>query len=99
MVDADSGRNVQKLAIGNGVDAVAYDKEAHLVFTSNGEGNISVIRQEGSDKYTGFANVPTQKGAKTMALDTGKHVVYSVANAAADASGKLGPFELIVAER
>jgi hypothetical protein len=99
VVDADSGRNVQKVAIGNGVDAVFYDKDAHLVFTSNGEGSISVIRQDGSEKYTGLANVPTQKGAKTMALDSGKHVVYSVANAAADASGKLGPFELIVVER
>ena len=86
---------MQKVAIGNGVDAVAYDKKAHLVFTSNGEGSISVIRQESSDKYTGFANVPTQKGAKTMALDTGKHVVYSVANAVPDASGKAGAFELI----
>ena len=96
VVDAESGRNVQKLAIGNGVDATAYDKETGLVFTSNGEGNISVIRQEGPDKYTSFANAPTQKGAKTMALDASKHVVYSVANAAADAAGKPGAFELIV---
>jgi DNA-binding beta-propeller fold protein YncE len=99
VVDADSGRNVQKLAIGNGVDAVAYDKNAGFVFTSNGEGNISVIRQDGPDKYTTFGNVQTQKGAKTMALDGSKHVVYSVANAAADANGKPGPFELIVLEK
>lgn len=99
VVDADSGRNVQKLAIGNGVDAVAYDKKAGLVFTSNGEGNISIIQQEGPDKYTSFANVVTQKGAKTMALDSSKHVAYSVASAAADASGKPGAFELIVLEK
>ncbi len=99
VVDADSGRNVQKLAIGSGVDAAAYDKKAGLVFTSNGEGNISVIQQEGPDKYTSFANVATQKGARTLALDARKHVLYSVANAAADASGKTGAFELIVVER
>ncbi len=99
VVDADSGKNVQKLAIGNGVDAAAYDKKAGLVFTSNGEGNISVIRQEGPDKYSSLANVVTQKGAKTMALDSDKHVVYSVANAAAVGSGKAGAFELIVVER
>ncbi len=98
-MDADSGRNVQKLAIGNGVDAAAYDKKAGLVFTSNGEGNISVIQQEGPDKYTSFANVATQKGARTLALDARKHVLYSVADAAADASGKPGAFELIVVER
>ena len=96
VVDADSGRNVQKLAIGNGVDAVAYDKNAGFIFTSNGEGNISVIRQNGADSYSSFSNVPTQKGAKTMALDAGKHVLYSVANAVADAAGKPGAFELIV---
>jgi DNA-binding beta-propeller fold protein YncE len=99
VMDAGSGRNVQKLAIGKGVDATAYDKEAGLVFTSNGEGNISVIRQESPDKYSSFANVPTQKGAKTMVLDPGKHVVYSVANAPADTMGKPGAFELIVVEK
>jgi hypothetical protein len=99
VVDADSGRNVQKLAIGNGVDATAYDKDAGLVFTSNSEGNISVVHQEGPDKYSSFANVPTQPGAKTMALDGAKHAAYTVANAPADASGKPGAFELIVLEK
>ena len=96
VTDADSGRTVQKLAIGNGVDAVAFDRDSGLVFTSNGEGSISVIRQESPDRYTGLANVPTQPGAKTMALDASKHVAYTVANAPADASGKPGAFELIV---
>jgi DNA-binding beta-propeller fold protein YncE len=99
VMDADSGRVVQTLAIGNGVDAAAYDPQAGLVFTSNGEGNISVIRQLGPDKYSSLAKVPTQKGARTMALDTGRHVLYTVANAAADASGKPGAFELIVLEK
>jgi DNA-binding beta-propeller fold protein YncE len=95
VVDADTGRNVQKLAIGNRVDATAYDEDSALVFTSNGEGNISVIQQEGPDQYISMPNVPTEPGARTMALDAGKHVVYTVANAAADASGKPGAFELI----
>jgi outer membrane protein assembly factor BamB len=99
VVNADSGTVIQKLAIGSGVDAVAYDKDAGLIFTSNGEGNISVIRQQGADQYTSLANVVTQPGAKTMALDTSRHVLYSVANAAADASGKAGAFQLIVAEK
>jgi WD40 repeat protein len=99
VMDADTGRNVQKLAIGSGVDAAAFDKGTGLVFTSNGEGSISVIQQESPDQYTSLANVPTQKGAKTMALDANKHVVYTVANAPADASGKAGAFELIVVEK
>jgi hypothetical protein len=78
---------------------LAYDKKAGLVFTSNGEGNISIIKQDGPNKYTSFSNVPTQRGATTMALDHRKQVVYSVANAAADANGKPGAFELIVVEK
>jgi hypothetical protein len=99
VTDADSGRTVQKLAIGNGVDAARFDKDAGLVFTSNGEGSISIIRQDGPDQYTSLANVPTQPGAKTMTLDAGKHVAYTVANAAGDASGKPGAFELLVVEK
>ena len=99
VLDADTGRNVQKLAIGNGVDAAVFDMDAALVVTSNGEGNISVIQQEDPDHYTSLANVPTQTGARTMALDASKHVLYSVANAATDASGKAGAFELIVLEK
>jgi len=99
VMDAGTGRNVQKLAIGNRVDATAFDKDSGLVFTSNGEGSISIIRQEGPDTYTSLANVATQKGARTMALDAGKHVVYTVANAPEDASDKPGPFELLVVEK
>ena len=100
VMDADSGRNVQKLAIGNGVDATAYDKEAGLVFTSNGEGNISVIRQEGPNKYMQLCERSRRRKApRRWLLMPSKHVVYSVANAAADASGKPGAFELIVVEK
>jgi outer membrane protein assembly factor BamB len=99
VVDADTGRNVQKLAIGNGVDATAFDKDSGLVFASNAEGSVSVMQQEDPNQYTSLANIPTQTGAKTMALDASKHVVYTVANAPADASGKPGVFELIVLEK
>jgi DNA-binding beta-propeller fold protein YncE len=99
VTDADTGRTVQRLVIGNGVDGAAYDKEMRLVFTSNGEGSISVIRQESPDHYSSLANIPTQPGARTMALDASKHVLYTVANAAADESGKPGAFQLLALDR
>jgi DNA-binding beta-propeller fold protein YncE len=80
VVDADSGRNVQKLPIGQGVDAVAFDPSAHTVFTSNGEGSISVIQQLSADSYRNHETVRTLPGAKTMALDPVRHVVYTVAS-------------------
>jgi DNA-binding beta-propeller fold protein YncE len=80
VVDSGSGRNIQKLPIGLGVDAVAYDPALHTVFTSNKEGSISIIEQDGADAYRSGGNVQTLPGAKTMALDPLRHLVYTVAN-------------------
>ena len=80
VVDASSGRNIQKLPIGIGVDAVAFDPELHMVFASNKDGTISVIGQETADKYNNLETVQTLPGAKTMALDPGRHLIYTVAN-------------------
>ncbi|MGO9437782.1 MAG: YncE family protein [Terracidiphilus sp.] len=80
VVDANSGRNIQKVPIGQGVDAVAFDPAIHTVFTSNKEGTISVVRQLNADEYQNLETVQTLPGAKTMALDPIRHVVYTVAN-------------------
>jgi YVTN family beta-propeller protein len=79
-VDAETGRNIQSLPIGQGVDAVAFDPGARTVFTSNGEGSISVIEQVSADSYHNRETVQTLPGAKTLALDTAHHLLYTVAN-------------------
>ncbi len=80
VVDAGSGKIVQTLPIGYGVDAAAYDPETHTIFTSNGEGSISVIEQVSADSYRNQETVNTLAGAKTMALDPVRHLIYTVAN-------------------
>jgi DNA-binding beta-propeller fold protein YncE len=79
-IDAASGRVIQQLPIGSGVDAVAFDPVLHMVFTSNGEGSVSVIQQDDADHYHNRETVTTLPGAKTMALDPGRHLIYTVAN-------------------
>ena len=91
VVDAETGKNVAKLPIGNGVDAVGYDAARHLIITSNGEGNLSLIAQKGADSYANAQTVTTLQGAKTLALDPASHKVYTVAN-------KDGVFTLLVVE-
>jgi DNA-binding beta-propeller fold protein YncE len=80
VVDADAGKNIQKLPIGNGVDAVTFDPLTRTIFTSNGEGSVSVIEQLSADSYRNLENVQTLPGAKTMALNSVEHVIYTVAN-------------------
>jgi len=76
VVDAGSGKVVATPAIGAGADAAAYDPELGLAFSSNGEGTLTVIRQEGPGRYTVLEQVPTKRGARTMALDEKTHRIY-----------------------
>src|SRR3984957_1637640 len=69
VIDADSGKVVTTLPIGDHVDATAFDTETRMIFNSNGEGTITVIHQDGPDKYSLVETVKTAPRAKTMALD------------------------------
>ena len=75
VVDADSGKVIATPAIGDGVDATAFDPGTGFVLSSNGEGTLTVIQQEGPDKYSVLENVPTKKSARTMGLDLKTHNV------------------------
>jgi DNA-binding beta-propeller fold protein YncE len=84
VVDADSGKVLTTLPIGEGVDATAFDPETGLAFASCGEGVLTVVREESADKFSVAENVPTQRGARTMALDGKTHQSFVV-------TAKFGP--------
>jgi WD40 repeat protein len=75
IMDADKGKVIETLKIGNGTDFAAFDQETGLAFSSNKDGTLTVIGPE-KDTYKVVANVKTQEGSKTMALDTKTHNVY-----------------------
>ena len=76
VLDSQSGKVVTTLPIGQGVDAVAYDATRGLVFASNGDGTLTVIREESPDRYRVVENVLTERGARTMALDESTGTIY-----------------------
>lgn len=69
VTDAASGKAVARVAIGDHPDAAYYDAASATVFSSNGEGTLSVVRQLDADHYAPAVTVPTLKGARTMAFD------------------------------
>jgi len=69
VMDSTSGKVITTLPIGERVDAVAFDPETNLIFASNGDGTVSVIRQKSPNEYELVGSIPTQRGAKTMAYD------------------------------
>jgi DNA-binding beta-propeller fold protein YncE len=78
VVDADTGKVLATPAIGEGVDATRFDPKTGLAFASCGEGLLSVIREDSSDKFSTAETVLTRKGARTMALDSKTHNLYVV---------------------
>ena len=78
VVNADTGKVITTLPIGRGVDATRFDPETQLAFSSNGEGTLTVVHEDSPEKFTVVEDAPTQKFARTMALDTHNHDVYLV---------------------
>ena len=79
VVDADSGKVLATPAIGDGVDATAFDPETKLAFASCGrDGVLTVVKEDSPDKFDVVENVTTQQGARTLALDSKTHNVFVV---------------------
>ncbi len=76
VMNADNGHVIAALPIGGGVDATAFDSETKLAFSSNGEGTLTVVHEDSADKFSVVEDVPTRRGARTMALDTKTHKVF-----------------------
>lgn len=89
VMNADTGQVITTLPIGDHVDATAYDADSKLIFNSNGEGTITVIKQESPDKYTVVETVKTLPKAKTMALDPKTHQLFL-------STAESGQFEVLV---
>ncbi len=76
VVNSESGKVVTTVPIGDGCDGVAFDNDQKLIFTSNGEGTMSVIREDAGDKFTLLGNYPTKRGARTIAIDEAKQQLF-----------------------
>ena len=81
ILDTGSGKLVAEVPIGDEPDAAAFDPATGLVYSSNGEGTLTVIKEDDADHFRVIANVPTRKGARTMALDAaGKRIFLATAD-------------------
>jgi YVTN family beta-propeller protein len=89
VMNADTGKVITTLPIGDHVDATAFDAESRLTFNSNGDGTITVIHEDSPDKYSVVETVKTLPKAKTMALDPTTHQLFL-------STAESGQFEVLV---
>jgi DNA-binding beta-propeller fold protein YncE len=80
VLDADTGKVIATLPIGEGVDGTAFDPATQFAFSSNGgDGTLTVVHEDSAERFSVVEDVSTQKGARTLALDETRHDVYLVA--------------------
>jgi DNA-binding beta-propeller fold protein YncE len=80
VLNTGTGEKVTSLPIGPGADAVGYDPDHGLIFTSNGEaeGSMTIIRQDVTDSYNVIQTLPTRERANTLAVNPQSGAVYLV---------------------
>jgi YVTN family beta-propeller protein len=76
VTNLDSGQSVASVPIGKGVDGGEFDPVTQNVFSANGEGTVTVVHEVAADQYTVQQTLSTQRGARTVALDTATHRLY-----------------------
>jgi YVTN family beta-propeller protein len=76
VVDAVSGKIIDKITIGDGCDGVGFDNSQKNIFASCGEGKLAVIHEDSGDKYAVVANVDTKRSARTIAVNEALHTIY-----------------------
>jgi YVTN family beta-propeller protein len=77
VVDATSGQILGTLDTGAGTDGGGFDPGLGYAFASNGgDGTLTVVKAGNDGKYVVAENVPTQRGARTMAVDPTSHRVF-----------------------
>lgn len=73
--DAEKGKMIAKVGIDAEPDAAAFDPGKMRIYSSNGEGTLTVI-SDSADTYKVMETVETEHWARTMALNTKTHHIY-----------------------
>lgn len=76
--DYRTGKVIATVPIGSGVDANRYDPGTGLAFSSNGEGSITVVKEDSPGKFSVLQTISTSPGARTMELDRASHRLFTV---------------------
>ena len=79
VIDAVTGKIKDTLPIGASSDGAIFDPESKRVFSSNGEGTLTIVDASNPDHYQVVQTIATMPTARTMALDPLTHQLYLAA--------------------
>ena len=70
ILSATDGHIITDLPIGNGCDGATFNPATMETFSSQGDGTLTVIKEESPTSFSVEQTVPTPARAKTLTLDT-----------------------------
>ena len=76
IVDAANGKMVGTFPIGDGCDGAGFDHVTKNIFTSNGEGTLSIYHERSANEFEKVTTITTKRGARTIAVDEQTHLIY-----------------------
>lgn len=74
--DAAAGKVITTVPIGEGCDGTAFDPGLKRIYSSNGEGTMTVVSQVTPDQYKVLETVKTQRSARTITIDKKTHHLF-----------------------
>jgi DNA-binding beta-propeller fold protein YncE len=93
MLNADTGKILASLPIGQGTDGAVFNPATMEAFSSQGDGTLTVVKETSPTNFVVEQNVTTQKGAKTLTLDdkTNRLLLITAEYGPAPAGARRGP--------
>ena len=76
MLDTETGKLIDTVPIGAGVDGCAFDDSLQLAFASCGDGTTTIAKEEAPNKLSVVQILKTERSARTMALDPKSHRIF-----------------------
>jgi DNA-binding beta-propeller fold protein YncE len=78
ILSASDGHIITDLPIGNGCDGATFNPDTMEAFSSQGDGTLTVIKEDSPTTFSVEQTVPTPARAKTLTLDPKTNQIYSI---------------------
>jgi len=78
ILNADDGKVLTTLPIGNGTDGGGFNPATMEAFSSQGDGTLTIIKERSPTSFAVEQNVETKAGCKTCSLDSKNNRIVTV---------------------
>ena len=78
ILNADDGKILETLPIGSGTDGAVFNPKTMEAFSSQGDGTLTIIKENSPTSFAVEQNVQTPPYAKTLTLDTKTNRIFLI---------------------